>query len=166
MISCNLKDYKCWYNHKSTRPVSINQSLLECSVMILETLLRRMATRGKRPAIGLEPGTYTRSRSFSHERVLRGSVSNLVAGPFSPVAILLSSVSRNHYRALATPAYTELPTLLECTTPIGVHNVYTEPSILLHTYKYDCSTDIHHWLCPPLLTTASILTTSALISIS
>ena len=36
-------------------------------IMILETLLRRVATGNKGPVTGLEPGAYTLSRSFSHE---------------------------------------------------------------------------------------------------
>ena len=48
-----------------------------------------MATGERGPATGLEPGTYTLSRSFSHEPSI--PVASPVAGPFSPVAILLSS---------------------------------------------------------------------------
>ena len=48
--------------------------------MILETLLRRMATGEKGPVTGLKPETYTLSRSFSHEPLVP------VANPSSPIA--------------------------------------------------------------------------------
>ena len=86
--------------------------------MILETLLRRMATEEKGPMTGLKPGIYTLSWSFSHEPLVPAENSS------SPITFCTGCRCAAIQRLLraytlrlvlcdvvvATPAYTELPT--------------------------------------------------------
>ena len=92
--------------------------------------------KGKRTSDRLEPGTYTLSRSFSHkplvpvanptspiafctwDRWLVAEAPRKSVGPglepgrwsFFPCCHSSEQCFQNHYRALATPAYIELPT--------------------------------------------------------